>query len=372
MKKVLFVCGQEFILDRKDGGKKCAYRNYCMLKTVYGEENVYAYIFTNEYKEKDEYVCREQSHRSLLRKILHVFLLRPFCSLSSEQRLISYIYSNHFDLIFFERSMFGPITKKLKSLNIKTQIFCENIEKNYLWRKVKSQNVAFLFPYISTKLNEKMTFKYADSVICLTKRDSLLLKKFYGKTCDAVIPMTFSDSLQEDRIIKTYTENEKKLLFIGSCFYPNYEGIKWFIINVMDKLPEYTLLVVGKNFEKKRNELQTANVQIVGTVDDLSEFYLKNYAMVMPILSGDGMKIKTAEAMMYGKTILASDEALEGYDVEGVKGIYRCNTPEEYITSIQKVYAQNNIGYIEDVRKLFLEKYVDSNAVKIYQKYFGD
>lgn len=368
MKKVLFICGQEFILDQKDGGKKCAYRNYNMLKEIYGKENVYVYIFTNDFTASDRYVHREKSHNSLLEKIVCVSLLRSFYSISSEQKLFSYIQQNHFDLIFFERSMFGPLVKKLKKYNIKTQVFCENIEKNYVWNKVKTQSIFFLLPYISTKINEKMTFKYVDSVICLTKRDSILVEKSYNRKSDAIIPMTFQDIVPKR--VKHEMDNKKVLLFIGSYFPPNYDGIKWFISNVMEKLPEYSLQVVGKNFEKKRTELERKNVKIIGTVEDLSLYYSQNCAMVMPILYGDGMKIKTAEAMMFGKTIIASDEALEGYDVTGINGIYRCNTPDEYINAIKEVYKRNDIGFVEDVRKLFLEKYENTNAIKIYRKVF--
>ena len=218
-----------------------------------------------------------------------------------------------------------------------------------------------------------MTFKYCDSVICLTERDNKILQETYNLSCDAVIPMTYQDEF-EDKILPNTKNNccdTKELLFIGSYFPPNYDGIKWFVENVMSKLTEYTLLIIGRNFETRKNELQRENVKVIGTVDNLASFYRLNAAMVMPILYGDGMKTKTAEAMMYGKTIFASDEALVGYDIETIKGIYRCNTASEYITKIQEVYQkETTIGYIEDVRNQFLKKYENSSASQIYQAHF--
>ena len=98
-------------------------------------------------------------------------------------------------------------------------------------------------------------------------------------------------------------------------FSPNYDGIKWFAENVMTELKDYHLIIVGKDFEQKKDELENVNVHVVGTVESLEKYYYSENIMVMPIFYGDGMKIKTAEAMMYGKIILASDEALEGYEV---------------------------------------------------------
>lgn len=38
-------------------------------------------------------------------------------------------------------------------------------------------------------------------------------------------------------------------------FGPNYEGIKWFVDKVMKKLPEFTLAIVGRNFESQKKKL---------------------------------------------------------------------------------------------------------------------
>lgn len=91
--------------------------------------------------------------------------------------------------------------------------------------------------------------------------------------------------------------------------------------------------------------------------------------MVIPIFYGDGMKIKTAEAMMYGKIILASDEALEGYQVENIDGIYRCNTKENYINCIRKLEKENNERLKKNVRQLFLNNYSFDSMLEKYKQY---
>ena len=196
----------------------------------------------------------------------------------------------------------------------------------------------------------------------LTERDSEILKRCYHVSSDIILPMTFKDKYDNQRERKL--EKGKQLLFVGTMFPPNYDGIKWFVDQVMPELSDYKLKIVGKNFEKKRTELERKNVQVIGTVDDLEEYYYSNSVMVMPIFYGDGMKIKTAESFMYGRTIFASDEALEGYEVEGVKGIFRCNTKEEYINAIHTFFSEKNVRYYqEEVRNLFLKKYSFENQV---------
>ena len=190
-------------------------------------------------------------------------------------------------------------------------------------------------------------------MICITKRDAERTLELYGRKANAIIPVSFHDRYEEKNINLL---NGKELLFIGSLFPPNYDGIKWFVENVMSKLPNVHLTIVGKGFEKVKNELTRSNVSIVGTVNNLDEYYYKYPVIVMPIRYGKGMKVKTAEALMFAKIIIGSSEAFEGYDIQGCKGIYECNTAREFASSIEKVFA-NPIYVNEDARNLFLHKY---------------
>jgi hypothetical protein len=101
----------------------------------------------------------------------------------------------------------------------------------------------------------------------------------------------------------------------------------------------------------------------------LDEYYYTYSNIVMPIQYGAGMKVKTAEAMMFGMTIFATNEALEGYEVDDYKGIYRCNTAMEFIMAIRKMnesfWQQNTI------RECFLQQYeskvVEKKFVEVMQ-----
>ena len=101
----------------------------------------------------------------------------------------------------------------------------------------------------------------------------------------------------------------------------------------------------------------------------LAYYYIHSDAVVSPILAGDGMKVKTAEAIMYGKPIFATDEALEGYEVSQLKKIFRCNTSQEFITAIN-AYAGKPpyFPFNQEIRSLFLEKYHTSCYIKPFKE----
>lgn len=365
MKKILLVTGKEFILAQGDGGRKCTYRNYEILKTVYGEENVFVYIFTKEYTDCDVNIIRKYANGSMLKKIANLFTGRLFYSPRQEKELLQYIQEQHFDIAFFERSLFGILIKKAKKTGIEIQVFMENIEYDYAKNKVNNQSLLYYVPYLVFKYNEIQSLKYSDKIMCLTERDKDRLETIYGKTCDAIIPMTFRDRC-EGMQLPVPRELKKELLFIGSLCPPNYNGIKWFVREVMPSLGDFHLYIIGKDFETKINELEKENITVIGTVDDLEKYYWTNRAMVMPIPYGDGIKVKTAEALMYGKVIFATKEALSGYDLKGIEGIKECNQAKEFVEEIRKFYNQKISSFSESVRQCFLEKYETRVAIHLY------
>ncbi len=357
--RILIVCGQEIIQERNDGGKKCSYRNYELFQQVFGKENVYLCMLTNKYFDCEEHIIRMLSYKTIIDRTVNILGGNLFTSAVNENKIVDLIEEHAIDIVVFERSMYGSIIKKIKKRNLHCRIwvFVHNIEKNYFENKVKHQSKLFYLPFLKIAKSEKETFEYTDYIITLTHRDSDLLEEYYGRKGDLILPMTFSDCFDISKYKNNHDIKSKQIIFIGTMFPPNFDGIKWFVDNVMPELPEYNLQIIGKNFELKKSELERENVTIIGTVESLEEYYYADNIMVMPIFYGDGMKIKTAEAMMYGKTILASDEALEGYDVENVKGIFRCNDKNEFVATIKRIFSGNDYQYREEVRSLFLKSY---------------
>ena len=188
-------------------------------------------------------------------------------------------------------------------------------------------------------------------------------QKYYKKRADYILPITFED--REFIVSKECTTEQVDLLYVGSYLAHNYQGLVWFIKEVMPHV-KARLVVVGRGMENLASKISMSqNIHIVGTVDSLEEYYLNADAVVMPIFMGGGMKVKTAEAMMYGKTIFASKEALQGYDVEGTKNIVECNSKEQFINKINNRFESSiNRKFNHDVRDIFLNKYCTEKYLK--------
>lgn len=366
--KVLHIMDQDIINGVPNGGQQVAKKNHSILKKIFGEKNTYLLMFTKN-------ICSESNDR--------VFTL-PVVTNSFENFLISFLGYRRFspvnkskiktildtvnpDIIFMDSSELGKITKWIKK-DIKCIVHFHNIEFDYVWKNKIKRKRFYGFPILfATYFNERLSVKRADKIICLNERDNKRLEKIYKYKADLILPVSFEDKFKAEVIHRKM--DERKLLFIGSNFPPNYHGIKWFVQNVMPKLSDFELLIVGKGFENKREELETTNVKVIGTVDNLEEYYYSYCSVVMPILYGDGMKVKTAEAMMYGMNIFATSEALEGYCVENIDGIYRCENEEDFVKSIKNAY-QNQLIHecAEEVRKSFLDNNRFESQIKMVKE----
>lgn len=69
------------------------------------------------------------------------------------------------------------------------------------------------------------------------------------------------------------------------------------------------------------------------------------------------MKVKTCEALMYGKTILGTTESFVGYELNYDKVGAICNTKEEFIETINNYCAIKRMKFNNYNRKCFIEKY---------------
>lgn len=360
MKKVIFITVVDIYDKNGNGGVKGSQRNLKLISDIYGRENVMLITFPrHEYTTPpDNAICWERTQNNLQHLIAAIFGCKVYFPWN-ERKMFRFICDQKPDILFIDSSMLGRMAK-IKGDFLKV-VFFHNVEASYAYNKVKNEGIRFLPSYYASKSNEKKAMLYADKVICLNMRDKNQLSKLYEREADYILPVTMEDVFDENKLAQ-YSIKKNTLLFVGAFMPQNIVSIEWFIENVMSQLPDICLDIVGKGFEKKASEYSKYNnVNVIGTVDDLDDIYYSHNILVLPILYGAGMKIKTAEALMYGRQIIASDEALEGYNVEGVKDIYRCNNVEEYVKAIRT--AVNNMNKeFKSVRNLFLEKY-ETHAV---------
>lgn len=281
-------------------------------------------------------------------------------SKSSEDEFLSKIKQENYDLVLLNGSNLGRLAKVTKA-NMNTLpvvIFYHNVETSFFFDALRSKiSVRGAGVLIANFIAERWAAHYSNRRIMLNKRDSRLHYRIFKRAATDILPMAVKDEF--DPTIQTCAQQsvgDKYALFVGGDFYANVEGFAWYAENVASKAPMETV-VIGRGMIAHKERLeQWGGVRVVGEVENLAGWYANASLVVAPILSGSGMKTKTAEAMMHGKSIAGSPEAFVGYDPDQHPDLIRCNTPGEFLEALKRAQQEEN-NFSAELREAFLENY---------------
>jgi glycosyltransferase involved in cell wall biosynthesis len=76
------------------------------------------------------------------------------------------------------------------------------------------------------------------------------------------------------------------------------------------------------------------NLVFLGEVKDAYEFMRSKAIMIVPLLSGSGMRIKIVEGMALGKSIVTTGIGTEGIATTSGENIMVADSPEEFADAI--------------------------------------
>ena len=364
--KILYI--SEFFYEI-NGANKLSMMHYNTILDILGEENVITVSLTGGQEIQNSNYINFQSYSSKVGKFLNLIQMN---NSRINNRIIDeigkIIESEKIETVFIDNSTYGKLVKYIKNKynNINVISFYHDIKRNLAKQWLREFGFKFLLDYFVTIYNEYLNAKYSDKNITLNKRESQLFVKYYNKNPDLELPIYMKENNKINDI--SYTKDKFSILFVGAYYYPNVQGIKWFCENVMSKLnKDFKLYIVGKGMEVTRDLLENDNVEVVGEVDDLSYYYNFSNVVIAPIFDGAGMKVKTAEAFMFGKNFIGSDESLVGY-LENIdstilnKKIFVANTPDEYLNAIEYLFNNKSQYNNKDIRDIYINNYSDISA----------
>jgi polysaccharide biosynthesis protein PslH len=342
---ILFI-SKKYKVKPSGGREMLSALNFQMLRNIYSK-----HLFDFEISEHSDHNKETIS----MQKLFHGEI--DGVSNSLLQKLMKLIDQHHINQLFIDGSNLGKIAELVKSNfpHIQIHTFFHNVEAKFFFDSFVRQKTLHSFGVlVANYFAEKKAVQYSDTLICLTNLDSILLEKVYGRKADSVSAIALDDKLPIKIPTSHHQITEHYVLFVGGLFYANEFGIKWFAKNVSPKIGLKTY-IVGRGFESLREQLEkNHNVKVIGAVENLADYYLHADYVIAPIFEGSGMKTKVAEAFMFGKKIVATDQALVGYDNLPLDSYYACNTEEEFINALK-----------------FFDKKFDQSLRDIYQQKFS-
>jgi len=131
------------------------------------------------------------------------------------------------------------------------------------------------------------------------------------------------------------------IFHIGSLdWFPNQEGVLWFIGNCWEKLcqrhPGLRFYIAGRKApDWLVARFHQPNVVFMGEVENAFDFMKSKAIMVVPLLSGSGMRVKIVEGMALGKTVVTTSIGAEGIKVTDGHNILIADQPEDFVRAIE-------------------------------------
>ena len=332
MKALFITCNG--IEDAAFGGAKASLRNYELLKRS---------------ADVDVMTIRKRSGAASALSILQGY----FPPIAKRDLKAVKGKLDRYDLVFFDGSHFGNIVKYVKGRGVKTICFFHNCEYDYIEVRFGTQKSIkkSIYKKIIAK-QEGLAARYADCNIAFTLRDAERIRHLYSVPLPQILPLSLKDVYEK----RTPGNGERECLLFGPLGQANEEAFGWFVKNVSPYLHCRTR-AAGRGFEAHQKDWASDKVTVQGYVEDIARLYADAACVAIPLLSGGGMKIKTAEALMFGKYVFGTAEAFAGYEPDYEKFGERCDSAEEFIQKINAFLEENRDSFYAGSRRLYEEKY---------------
>lgn len=307
--------------------------------------------------------------------------IQRFYSGNFEKKLIEILSSEIFEIVQLEglyMSMYVDTIRKYSKAKIVLR--AHNVEYK-LWEhatQLAKKPLKKLYLKLLTKrlkqyeLNSLPTF---DAIATITKKDELDFKKAGFLKAMETVPFGIDlKNLLENNSVK---EEYPSLFHIGAMdWQPNIEGVGWFLNNVWDKLnskhPHLKLYLAGRNMSATLKQSNKPNVIIIGEVENAQEFIQSKGVMIVPLLSGSGMRVKIIEGLALGKTIVTTSIGAEGIDCENNKNCMIADDANKFAEAISKCISEK-IFYKEigkNAKILALQQYNNADICKHLVRFY--
>ena len=292
--------------------------------------------------------------------------IKRFDNFLFHQKLRSVLSGEKFDVVQFESLFAGPYLKTVReNSKAKCVLRAHNIE-HLIWQRMAAADKNFLKKTYLRLLAGRLK-KYEsdilgkfDALLPMTQEDANIFTGINAAVPQKIIPIGLNAEAYP------YDENRNETLSIfhlGSMdWMPNQEAVEWFLENcwqeIKKKSPSLKLYLGGRGFP---DSLKIDDRQIIydNTVSNAVDYMKNKSMMIVPLLSGSGMRVKILQAFALGLPVVSTTIGAEGIECSNGENIVIADAPADFSNAILKLMddalLRKKIG--SNARNLFMEKY---------------
>ncbi len=302
------------------------------------------------------------------------FHISRFLSADFEEKLVEVLTETKFDVVQLETLYLAPYVETIRKHSGALVVMRSHNVEHEIWQRI-AENEPFYpkklyLKHLAKRLQlfENQALNSYDLLLAISGRDHLHFEKSGMKIPSKTVPIGL-DCRDYEPNFKSF-EKAVSLSFIGSLdWMPNIEGLKWFLYEVWQPIlsrqhPELTFHIAGRNTPLWLRQLGWKNVVIHGEVASAADFINQHSVMVVPLLSGSGMRAKILEGMALGKAVISTGLGIEGISATDKKEALVANTPEEWVAAIDFCLSRGpKLVEMGQAARLFAEQNFDNRAI---------
>lgn len=290
-----------------------------------------------------------------------------FFSSDMDKAIDQLLSEKSYDIVLCESIFVAPYLPSIRRLSkAKIVLRSHNLEFSIWHRLAKShpQGLKKAYLKILTRQLKDYEVKLLSEIDGLVAINSDELKHYrrLGFTGKGV---TIPFGIEPDLYPAANGQAELNSVFhLGSMDWkPNEEGIDWFLHQVWpivhSKNPKLTFYLAGRRMPKWLNLIEIKGVSIVGEVPDAKAFIASKNIMIIPLMSGGGMRVKLIEALALEKPVVSTPLGAKGVAVANDKTIKLATKPKDFAEAILSLAADadNARRMAQEGRELIVAKY---------------
>jgi glycosyltransferase involved in cell wall biosynthesis len=136
--------------------------------------------------------------------------------------------------------------------------------------------------------------------------------------------------------------------FIASDNAANVDGLGWFLTECWEDVRRMSggeLVIAGDVGEGLRRELPSdwPGVRYLGKVPRVEDFYAEIDIAINPVRFGSGIKIKSIEALSYGKPLIAHSHNTRGLSKSAVDATMIADLPDDFTNACVRMMKEDEL-----------------------------
>jgi glycosyltransferase involved in cell wall biosynthesis len=230
--------------------------------------------------------------------------------------------------------------------------------------------------FVKLRREERAAWRRAAGVVVTSVRDEAFVRRDAPGARTAVVPNAVDTEL--------FTPGEglgepDLVAFSGSNhYYPNIEGLQYFLREIFPLVrqarPAARLLVVGYSPPELVREWSSDAVRFTGVVNNLPDELRRARAIIAPLRSGGGTRLKVLEALALGKPVVSTTIGAEGIELTPERELLIGDTAQQFAAQLERVLADDALAARLGAagRALVQQRYDWSAAVERLEAFYGE